>query len=147
SAKKAAARASLDSRQPLFPKLIEEDGGFDIAQAVFGDVAETALSQQRVDIVAGDAMAFGRFDSECLAVKIQIETPRRPFASAHAVKSELLGQIAMRLGLIAIAEPILAGDRHVQEGRTQINKWHIEAAAIEGGDHVIMFGDVPKSGE
>src|SRR5712691_9969345 len=74
--------------------------------------------------VSGRDGAARRFnlDSECFAIEIKIEASRRSITPAHAVKGQLLRQIAMGLRLVTVAEPILARDRHCQEGGTQIDE-------------------------
>jgi len=129
------------------PDVVEEDGGFDVAEAVFGDFAMAAFGNHRVHVPSGHALRFGRFDAEGFAIEIKVEAAGGAFASTDAVESELLGEIAVRLRLIAIAQPIFAGDRDIEEGRAEIDEGDVEAATIEGDDHFVMFGNVPKCGE
>ena len=53
----------------------------------------------------------------------------------------------MRLGLKPVPEPVLAGNRHVQHRRAQINERHVETAAVERDDGVVMLRHVPERGE
>src|SRR5206468_5938844 len=92
----------FDSTESLLPNLIEKHGGAHIAQAVFGDFAEFAFGEEIADVHAGDAVGFGGFDAECFAVKIQVEASRGAVASAHIVKGELLGEIAVGIGLVTV---------------------------------------------
>jgi hypothetical protein len=138
---------SFDTRKPLPPNIVKGYSGLHIAKAVFGDFTETAFPDQVVHIHAGHPVALGRVNAECLAVKVQIETTPGAFASAHAVERELLGQVAMRRNLVAIAEPVLARDGHIQQGGTQVKKGHIEAAPVESDNGIVMFGDLPESGQ
>src|SRR5436190_24315043 len=80
---------SFDSRQPFFPNLVEQHGGFHVAQAIFSDLTMPALRNQRVHVPASHALAFRRFNPKRLAIKIEIESPRRPISSADAIKSKL----------------------------------------------------------
>ena len=89
-------------------------------------------------------MALGRFDAEGFAVKIQVEPPRRAVASAHAVKGELLREVAMRVGRVTVAEPVFFRDRHVQNRRAQVKERHVEAASVEGDDGIEIFHRVPE---
>src|ERR1019366_9351859 len=134
-------------RQPFLPDFVKLHRGADVAQAVFGDLAEFLLGHQRAHVHAGHARALGRFYAEGFAVKIQVEPPRRAVASAHAVKRQLLREVAVRLHGVTVAEPVLFRDRHVEQRRAQINERHVEAAPVEGDDVVVMFRHVPKSGE
>jgi hypothetical protein len=59
----------------------------------------------------------------------------------------LLGQIAVRLRLISIAEPILARDRHIQNSRTQVKKRDVKPTSIKRDDVLIMFGHIPECGQ
>ena len=138
---------SFYPRQPFLPDAVKLHRGADVAQAVFGDVPEFALGHQRVHVHAGDAVAFGRFDAERLAVKIQVEPPRRAFASAHAVKRELFRQVAMRFDGVTIAQPVLFRDGHVEQRRAEINERHVKPAPVEGHDVVVMLRHVPKRRE
>ena len=140
-------RTSLDARQPFLPHAVKFHRGAHVAQAVFGDVAEFAFGHQRVHVHAGDAVGLGRVDAERFAVEIQVELARRAFASADAVEGELLGEVAVRFGREAVAEPVLLGDGHVQDRRTQIEEWHVEAAPVEGHDLVVVLRHVPERGE
>ncbi len=137
-------RILFNHRQPFLPDFVEFHGGFHVAQAVFGNLAEFLFGHQRGHVHAGHARALGRFDAEGLAVKIQVEPPRRAVAPAHAIKRELLREVAMRLGGVTIAEPILLRDGHVQNGRAQINERHVEAASVEGDDGIVFFRRVPE---
>src|SRR5690349_2574916 len=108
----AALQATLlDPGQALLPDSVEQHGGFDIAQTIFGDLPKASLRQKAVDVPAGDPLALGRFDPEGFAIEIQIEPPRGAVAATHAVEGQLLGQVAMRFGLVTIAQPIFARDR------------------------------------
>src|SRR6266566_518231 len=133
-----ANKRSFDSRQPFPPEIVKAQRRLHVAQAILGDFAVSALGQQAVHVQAGDTLAFRRLDAKRLAVKIKIEPPRRAVATAHAVKSELLREVAMRLGLEAVTEPVFAGDEHVQNRRAQVNEWHIETASVERDD-VLVF--------
>jgi hypothetical protein len=59
-------------------------------------------------------LLLGR-DAEGFAIEIQIEPARRPLASADAVESQLLQQIAMRLDLEPVSEPVLARNADVEK--------------------------------
>ena len=76
-------------------------------------------------------MALGRFDAKSFAVEIEIESPGGSIASANTVEGELLGEIAVRLRLITIPEPILPGNRHVQQGGTQVNEGYVEPRPLK----------------
>src|SRR5262245_33209038 len=80
----------FNARQTVFPKLVEEDSGFDVAQAIFGDFAEAAGGEHGVHVGASDAVAFRRFDPKSLAIKIEVEFSRGAVAAADAVKGKLL---------------------------------------------------------
>src|SRR5213592_4139380 len=125
---------SFDSRQPLLPEIVKLQGRLHVSQAILGDFAVPAFGQQAVHVQAGDSVAFRRFDAEDLAVEIEVESPRRAVAAAHAVKGELFREIAMRLGLEPVTEPVLAADENVQNRRAQVNERHIETAPVEGDD-------------
>src|SRR4026207_567999 len=99
---------SFDAREPFLPQVIQLHCGNHITKAILGDFAETTLFQQAPHVHAGDSMAFRRFDAERFAIKVQIEPARRAITSAHAVKSQLLRQVAMRFSRVTIAQPILA---------------------------------------
>src|SRR6185437_1615971 len=142
-----ARLTSLDSTQPLLPNLVQQHGSFHVAQTIFGDFPKALFREQIAHVHSRNAVAFGRFNAEGLAIKIQIELSRGAIAAAHVVKGQLLRQVAMRFGLIAVAEPVLARNRHVENGRAKVNEGHIEAPAIEGHDGVVMFRHVPKRGE
>src|ERR1019366_1330338 len=131
-------------RQPFLPDFVKLHRGADVAQAVFGDLAEFLLGHQRAHVHAGHARALGRFDAEGFAVKIQVEPPRRAIASAHAVKRELFRKVAVRLGRVTIAEPVLFRDWHIEQRRAQINERHVEAAAVERDDGIEVFHRFPK---
>src|SRR5947207_1406423 len=75
---------SFHSRQPLLPNLVEQHRGFYVAQAIFSDLTMPALRNQRIHVPASHALAFRRLDSNCLAIKIEIESPRRAISSADA---------------------------------------------------------------
>lgn len=135
------------SRQALFPDVVEEDGGFDVAEAVFGDFAVASFGEHGVDVAAGDAMCFGGFDAEGFAIKIEVESARRAFASADVVEGQLFGEVAVRFGLVTVTEPIFARDGNVEESRTEIDEGNIEAASVECDDGLESFGDVPEVGE
>src|SRR5207245_2350609 len=85
--------------------------------------------------------------AERLAVKVEVEPPRRAVTTAHAVKSELLREVAMRLGLEAVTEPVLAADENVQDRRAQVNEWHIETASVERDDVLVFPGHVPEGAQ
>jgi hypothetical protein len=138
---------STDSCQAVAPNIVKEDRGLDVAEAVFGNLAMTTFGNHRVHVAASDALCFGRFDAEGFAIKIEVESARCAVTSADIVKSELLGKIAVRLGLETIAEPIFAGNGYVEERGTEVDEWNIESASVEGDDCLIAFGDVPKVGE
>ena len=53
----------------------------------------------------------------------------------------------MGFDLIPVAQPVLAGDRHVEQSRAEVQKRDVEAAAIKGHDAVVAFGDIPKGGQ
>src|SRR6266581_1249261 len=72
---------SFNSRQPLFPNLVEQHGGFHIAQAIFSDLTMPALRNQRVHVPASHALAFRRFNPKRLAIKIEVEPPRGAISS------------------------------------------------------------------
>src|ERR1043166_347471 len=108
---RARAR-SFDSGKPLFPDVVELHRRDDITQAVFGDFTMAAFFHQSLHVHAGDTVRLRRVDAECLAVEIQVELARRAVASAHAVKGELLGEIAVRFRGVTITKPILARDGH-----------------------------------
>src|SRR5208337_3861833 len=84
---------SFDSRQSVFPDLIEEQSGLHVAQTIFRDVPKTALGKQRVDVAAGDPLTLRGFDAEGLAIKIEIEPARRAVPSADAIEGQLLRQV------------------------------------------------------
>src|ERR1051325_3342453 len=96
---------SLDPGKTFLPDLIEQHGRLHVAQAILRDLPVTALGQKMVHVHAGHAMALRRFDAERLAIKIQVEPPRGAVAAADAVKGQLLREIAVRFGLIAVPEP------------------------------------------
>src|SRR5881394_3992976 len=124
-------RRSFDSRQPFLPEIVKLQCRLHVAQAILGDFAVSALGQQAVHIQTGDPVAFWRLDAERFAVKIEVEPPRRAVTTAHAIKGELLREVAMRLGLEPVPEPVLASDGNVQNRRAQVNERHIEAAPVE----------------
>src|SRR3954467_8921361 len=105
---RSLAPPSFDSCEPLLPDLIEQHGGFDVPQAVLGDIAIATFREQAVHVHAGDAMTFWRFNAERLAIEVQVEASRRSVAAAHVVERKLLSQITMWLGLKAVSEPVLA---------------------------------------
>src|SRR5213594_4244441 len=88
---------SLNPRQPLPPDVVKLHRGAHVAQTILGDLAVAPFGHQAVHVHAGHAVVFGRLDSEGLAVEIEVELARCAVATADAVKSQLLGQIAMRL--------------------------------------------------
>src|SRR5664280_2787287 len=96
-------RTSFYPRQPFLPDFVKLHRGADVAQAVFGDVAEFSGGQQRAHVHAGHAVALGRFDAEGLAVKIQVEPPRRAALAADGIKRELLREVAVRFDRITVA--------------------------------------------
>src|SRR6266536_1879889 len=106
---------SLDPRQPLLPEIIQPQGRLDVPQAILGDVTLSALGQQSGHVHPRDTVAFGRLDAKSLAIKIQVESPRRALPAADTVESELLRQVAMRFGLKPVTEPVFARDGDVQE--------------------------------
>src|SRR5688572_15011668 len=53
----------------------------------------------------------------------------------------------MGLCLVAVAEPVFAGNGDVEQGGTEVNKRNVETAAIEGDNGIEMFGGIPKRGE
>src|SRR5881628_1099914 len=116
--------------------MIKFDRGPHVTQAVFGDLPVTSLFDQPVHIQAGHSVTFGRFEAKGFAVEIEVESSRGAVASADAVESQLLGEVAVRLGGITVAEPILARDGHVQDRRTQVEKGNIKATSVERDDPV-----------
>ena len=106
-----------------------------------------ALGQELVDVHACDSVAFGRIDAKSFAVEIEVESAGRAFATADAIKGQLLGKITMRLDLIAIAEPVFARDRDIQQGGPQIEEGNIKAATVEGDDGIVMLGNIPEGGQ
>src|SRR4051794_39706656 len=121
-------RPLSDSSQPFAPNLVKPRRRLDVAQAILGDLPKAARGDQVVNIHSCDSAGLGRLDAKRLAIKIEIESPRRAFTSAHAVKRQLFSKIAVRICLIAISKPILSADRDIQNGRTKINKRHVKAA-------------------
>src|SRR5262245_13569169 len=102
-------------REAVAPYFVQCDRGFDVAQAVLGYLAEAPLGDHLGDIHARDAVAFGGVDAEGFAVKVEVETARGAIAAA-IIEGELVCQVAMSVGLITIAEPVFAGDWHIQQG-------------------------------
>src|SRR5215831_11895569 len=49
--------------------------------------------------------------------------------------------------LETITEPILASNGHIEQGRTQVNEWDIEAPAIKSDDSFIVFRHIPEGGQ
>jgi len=101
---------SFYARETFFPDLIEQDGSLDVPQTVLGDFAEAPGLNEIVDVAAGDAAALGRGDAEGLAIEVEVEPPGGTFASADPIKGQLIGEVAMGLDLVAVAQPIFAGD-------------------------------------
>jgi len=94
--------------------LKKDYGGSHITQAVLGNFPKPSFGKKRIDIAAGNSMAFGRFNPERFAVEIQVKSPGCALTAAYPIKRELLRQITVRLGLITIAKPIFPGDRYIQ---------------------------------
>src|SRR5438105_1968243 len=132
--------------QPFAPDVIKTERSPDIAQAVFGDFPRAPVRQHPIHIQACNPMAFGGGNAEGLAIKIEVKPAPSPVATP-AVKGQLIGQVAMRLRLKAVAEPIFPGNWNIEQSRAQINERHIEAAPVEGHHPFIMAGHVPKGGQ
>src|SRR4051812_37326527 len=136
----------FDAAQPLAPEMVELNSGLHVPKAILSDIPRASFGNELLHIIAGNAMAFRRFYSEGFAIKIQVESPCSPI-SATIIKSELFGQITMRLGGVTIPEPILARNWHVQQRRSHVYKGHVKTTPIEGDNSFIVSGDVPKGGE
>jgi hypothetical protein len=136
-----------DSGEAVAPDVVEEDGGFDVAEAVFGDFAVAAFGEHRVDITASDTLRFGGFDAESFAIEIEVETAGCAFAATDVVESELFGEVAVGFSLETVAEPILAGNGDVEESGSEVDERDVEAASVEGDDRLVVFGDVPEGSE
>src|SRR5687767_12848857 len=117
--------SSSYSRQTFLPHAIQQHRRMHIPETIFRDLAELSRSHEPVHIHAGDALGFRRFDSERFAVEIQVEALGRAVASAYGIKSELLGEVTVRLGLVPVPKPVFAGNRDIQECRTQIDKRNV----------------------
>ena len=50
----------------------------------------------------------------------------------------------MRLGLEAVAQPVLAANRHVEQRRTEVDERHVEPAPVKGDDRLVMLRHIPK---
>lgn len=134
----------LDSGEPFLPEPVQFDGGADVAEAVFGDVAEAAFGDQVADVVAGDAGGFGGGDAEGFAVEVEVELAGGAVAAADVVEGQLFGEVTVGFGLEAVAEPVFAGDGDAEHGGAQVEEGDVEAAAIEGDDVVVAFGEFPE---
>src|ERR1035437_1824024 len=137
-------RPSLHPRQPLTPDMVQQHGSFHVAQAILRDLPIPAFRHESIHIRPGHTLGLGRLNAECLAVEVQVEPARRPIPAADAVERELFHQIAVRLGLEAIAQPVLARDRHVEQRRTEVNERHVEPAPVERDARLIMLRHIPK---
>ena len=99
---------SLDSCEALLPDVVELHRGGDVAQAVFGDLALAPLGEELGDIHAGDTLGLGGLDAEGLAVEIEVELAGGALAAADTVEGQLLRQVAVGLGGVAVAQPVAA---------------------------------------
>src|SRR5262245_57041309 len=107
-----------DSPETFLPHLIQRKGSPDIPQAVFRNLAILACCFEIVHVKAGDAVGFRRFETECLAIEIQVKSASGAIAAAHAIKAKLLGDVAVRLGLITVSQPFLSADWNIENCRT-----------------------------
>src|SRR5262245_886163 len=91
--------------EAVTPDFVERDGGFDVAKAVFSNLSEALLRDKLRNIHTRDAVAFGGFDAESLAVEVEVKTTGSAIP-ATTIKGELVGKVAMGIRLVAITQPI-----------------------------------------
>src|SRR6185436_7674065 len=137
----------LYTGKPISPNLIELDRRVDVPQAILGYVSKLAIFQEVARVHPADSVTLRRLDTKSLTVKVQVEASCSTVPPAHAVKRELLGQIAMWFGAVTVPEPVLARDFHVQDCRSHIHEGNVEPAAIESDDTLVVFRDLPKAGQ
>ena len=94
--------------------MIKPIGCQHVSQAVFRHFPAAPGGDELANVVSGDSVRLGRVNAECLAVGIQIELSGGALSPADVVKSQLVGKVAMRLGLESVAEPILSANGDVE---------------------------------
>src|SRR5688572_29871951 len=99
-----------------------------VPQTILSDLAIPPLAHQSFNVHSRNAMAFRRLDAKGFAVKIQVKLASGSLTSADAVEGQLLGQIAVWIGLVTVAQPVFARNWHVELSRTQIEKRHVKPA-------------------
>ena|SRR3990167_11301333 len=88
----------LPPRHIFLPILVEFGGGFNITDAVEGDVSTTIFFEEASDIMAGHALVFGALDTEGLAPQVQAS-----FKTHRAI----VGKLVVNINMGPIVIPIL----------------------------------------